>query len=75
MRLPHISTSMLVKAFLRMGFEELSRKNSHIKIVDPNDATRYAAIPNHKGIDLSVGSLRNILKSTRVEVKDLLKYV
>jgi predicted RNA binding protein YcfA (HicA-like mRNA interferase family) len=75
MRLPQITTAALLRAFIRLGFEEKSRANSHIKVVYPTDATRYASIPCHKGATISVGSLRNILKSTRVDVEELKRYI
>lgn len=73
MGMPQVSTAVLIKAFIRLGFIELNRNNSHIKVSDPNDPSRYAAIPNHKGAKVAPGTLRNILKSTKVEVKELMK--
>lgn len=71
MTMPQVSTAHLVKIFYKLGFVEKNRNNSHIKIVHMNDASRYAAIPNHKGVCVAPGTLRNILKSTRVDVKEL----
>jgi len=71
MMMPQVSTAYLLKAFSRLGFVEKNRNNSHIKIVHTEDATRYAAIPNHKGANVAPGTLRNILKSTRVNVNEL----
>ena len=69
--MPQISTSALLKALLKLGFVEKNRNNSHVKIVHMDDASRYAAIPNHKGACVAPGTLRNILKSTRIDVKQL----
>ena len=71
MNMPQVSTAYLLKAFMKLGFVEKNRNNSHIKIVHMDDASRYAAIPNHRGANVAPGTLRNILKSTRVELNDL----
>lgn len=71
MSMPQVSTSNLLKAFFRLGFIEKSRVNSHIKVIHSQDASRYASLPNHRGMPVSPGSLRNILKSTRVSIDEL----
>ncbi len=71
MSMPQVSTSNLLKAFLRLGFIERSSVNSHIKITHNQDASRYASLPNHRGACVSPGSLRNILKSTRISIEEL----
>lgn len=75
MGMPQITTATLLKAFIRLGFVERDRKNSHIKIVHPDDQSRYAAIPNHRGANVAPGTLRNILKSTKVDVNELKRYI
>ncbi len=75
MGMPQITTASLLKAFIRLGFVERDRKNSHIKIVHVDDQSRYAALPNHKGTYVAPGTLRNILKSTRVDVSELKRYM
>lgn len=69
--MPQVSTAVLLKAFYKLGFIEKNRNNSHVKIVHMSDASRYAAIPNHKGQPVAPGTLRNILKSTRIDAKEL----
>jgi len=69
--MPQVSTAILLKAFQKLGFIERDRRNSHIKIVHIYDASRYASLPNHKGACVAPGTLRNILKSTRVDVREL----
>ena len=72
MRMPQIHTTTLLHALLRLGFLERDRKNSHIKVYDPLDPTRHASLPNHKSASyVPLGTLRNILKSTRVSVEDI----
>lgn len=75
MNMPQVSTAVLLKAFVKLGFIEKNRNNSHIKIVHMIDASRYAALPNHKGQNVAPGTLRNILKSTRVDVDELKKII
>lgn len=75
MGMPQISTPVLIKAFVRLGFVEKNRNNSHIKMVHCDDASRYAAIPNHRGANVAPGTLRNILKSTRIDVDELKMYI
>lgn len=69
--MPQVSTAVLLKAFLKLGFVEKNRNNSHVKIVHMYDSSRYAAIPNHKGACVAPGTLRNILKSTKIDVREL----
>lgn len=69
--MPQISTTSLLKVFLRLGFIERDRRNSHIKIVHMHDSNRYASLPNHKGACVAPGTLRNILKSTKVDANEL----
>jgi predicted RNA binding protein YcfA (HicA-like mRNA interferase family) len=69
--MPQVSTSVLLKAFYKLGFVEKNRNNSHVKIVHMHDPSRYAAIPNHRGQCVAPGTLRNILKSTRIDVQEL----
>lgn len=69
--MPQVSTAVLLKAFYKLGFVERDRKNSHIKIVHMYDASRYASLPNHRGVCIAPGTLRNILKSTRISAEEL----
>jgi predicted RNA binding protein YcfA (HicA-like mRNA interferase family) len=69
--MPQVSTAILLKAFIKLGFVEKDRRNSHIKIVHMYDASRYASLPNHKGQSVAPGTLRNILKSTKVDAHEL----
>ena len=74
--MPQMNTTTLLNALLRLGFRERDRKNSHIKVYDPQDPTRHASLPNHKSASyLAFGTLRNILKSTRVDVEELRKCI
>ncbi len=69
--MPQVSTTALLKAFIKLGFVERDRRNSHIKIVHMHDAGRYASLPNHRGANVAPGTLRNILKSTRISAEEL----
>lgn len=69
--MPQVSTTSLLRAFIKLGFIERDRRNSHIKIVHIYDAGRYASLPNHRGQNVAPGTLRNILKSTKVDLNEL----
>lgn len=75
MKMPQLHSTTLLKAFLKLGFIEKNRDSSHIKVFDPNNPIRYAAIPNHRSTTISPGTLRNILRSTQISVDELEKVI
>ncbi len=69
-KLPIVSSSELIKAFRRMGFEIVSQKGSHIKMRDSQNRT--AIIPSHKMINK--GTLKKgILNPLGITVEELIK--
>ncbi len=69
-KLPQVSSSELLKAFKKIGFEVISQKGSHIKIRD--NLNRTAIIPNHKSINK--GTLKKgILNPLNISVEELIK--
>lgn len=69
--MPQISTATLLKALMSLGFIERDRRNSHIKVVHSQNASRYASLPNHRGANVAPGTLRNILKSAKISSEEL----
>lgn len=69
--LPQVSGERLLRALSRAGFVEAHRRGSHVMLVDPDDPTRVAVVPVHKGRDLPPGTLRAILRGAGVSVDAL----
>ena len=73
-KLQKISGEKAVKALVKMGFERLRQKGSHVilKKMTPNGAIG-TVVPMHK--ELAVGTLRGILKQARVEPDEFMKFL
>ena len=72
-KLPVISAQVLIKVLLRIGFEIVSQRGSHIKLLrEIGRKTQMVIVPNHK--ILKPGTLRNgILKAIDISVDELNK--
>lgn len=69
-KLPVLSARKLIKAFKKMGFDEIRQTGSHI-VMKHTDG-KIAIIPNHKQI--KKGTLRNgILKPLNISIEELMK--
>jgi predicted RNA binding protein YcfA (HicA-like mRNA interferase family) len=69
-KLPQISSKKLIKALQKDGWYVVSQKGSHIKLYKDNQTgISIVIIPNHKTI--KKGTLSNILKSTKLDIKKL----
>lgn len=67
-KLPQLSGAELIKALGNLGFEAVSQKGSHVKLVHPDG--RIAIVPNHKVI--KPGTLKKgILNPLGISVDEL----
>lgn len=72
-KLPQVSGKKTVKALIKIGFEKISQKGSHIKLRrELNDRIQTVTVPNHKVI--RKGTLRNgILKPINLSVEEFIR--
>lgn len=72
-KLPVISAQVLIKVLLKIGFEVVSQRGSHIKLRrEVGRKVQMVIVPNHK--ILKSGTLRNgILKAIDLSVDELNK--
>ncbi|HVL51291.1 MAG TPA: type II toxin-antitoxin system HicA family toxin [Actinomycetota bacterium] len=70
-RLPIVTGAEAIKALGRAGYEQVSRRGSHVKLRNP--AGRTVIVPMHH--ELAQGTLRSILRQagiTNEEFRELL---
>lgn len=68
MKLPLYSGKQVLRALERLGFEEVSRKGSHVKMKHPDG--RLIVFPFHDEIDRF--TLKGALKDAEIEIDDFL---
>ncbi len=71
MKLPLLSGRQVFSTLKRLGFEEVHRKGSHIKMKHPDG--RKIVFPYHNEVDRY--TLKGALNDAEVEVKDFLKNI
>ncbi|NOH04631.1 MAG: addiction module toxin, HicA family [Chloroflexi bacterium] len=71
MKLPLLSGRQVVAALTRLGFVEIHRKGSHVKMRHPDG--RVIVFPFHDEVDRY--TLKGALRDAGVEIKDFLKEV
>ncbi len=71
MSLPLLSGRQVIKALERLGFVEVHRKGSHVKLIHPDG--RRIVIPFHDEVDRN--TLRVALRNAPVAVDDFLANV
>ncbi len=68
-KLPQVSSSSLIKVLNKLGFQQVSQRGSHIKMVHTDG--RIVTIPNHK--EIKKGTLKKgILNPLGITVKELI---
>jgi predicted RNA binding protein YcfA (HicA-like mRNA interferase family) len=73
-RLPIVNFSKMEKFLLRLGFETVRQKGSHVFYRHPDGRT--TTVPNHPGRDLARPLIREILREIKLspdDFQDLLK--
>lgn len=68
MKLSLVSGRQAVKAFIRLGFAEVSRKGSHVKMKHPDGRT--IVFPFHDEIDRF--TLKGALRDADIEINDFM---
>lgn len=71
MKLPLVSGKQVVKALNRLGFAEVSRKGSHVKMKHSDG--RLIVFPFHDEIDRF--TLKGALKDAEVEIEEFIKFL
>lgn len=68
-QLPLISGKIAVKIFIKIGYQSIRQKGSHIRL--RHSKRKPLTIPNHK--ILGKGLLRKLLRDSELSVEDFLK--
>ncbi|QGP92543.1 HicA toxin of bacterial toxin-antitoxin [Neomoorella glycerini] len=73
--LPHITGPELIRALQRLGFYVARRKGSHNFLPHVEDPTRVAVVATHNGETIPPGTLTAILRTAKITVEELRKYI
>jgi predicted RNA binding protein YcfA (HicA-like mRNA interferase family) len=73
--LPVISGREVVRALTKAGFVVDRIAGSHHLMVFPGDPTRTVTVPVHAGRDLKPGTLRSIIRQTRLTVEEFSEFL
>jgi len=71
MKLPLLSGKQVLSALTRLGFNEVHRKGSHVKMKHTDG--RLIVFPFHDEVDLF--TLKGALRDAEIEVEDLIKQI
>jgi predicted RNA binding protein YcfA (HicA-like mRNA interferase family) len=66
--LPVVSGRQAIRALETLGYEEVSRRGSHVKL--RNESGRTVIVPDHR--ELARGTLASILRQAGVQIEDFL---
>lgn len=70
-RMPRISSKEAIRAFERLGFEQVRQTGSHVVIKkQTEDGAIGCVVPMHR--ELKIGTLSGILKQARVTVEEFI---
>ena len=73
MKLPVVSGSEAVKAFLKVGFEFDMQHGSHIILRRADPPHRRLSVPNHR--ELAKGTLRTLIREAGLTVEEFVSLV
>jgi len=73
--LPVISGREVVRALTKAGYVVDRIAGSHHVMVFPGDPTRTVTVPVHAGRDLKPGTLRSIIRQTRLTVEEFSEFL
>jgi predicted RNA binding protein YcfA (HicA-like mRNA interferase family) len=71
-RLPQVTSRTMISALQRAGFIVAGSKGGHQYLEHKDDPRRWTTVPMHPG-DLREGTVRAILKQTKLSRKEFLK--
>jgi len=71
-KLRRVSGKQTIAALERLGFRQMRQRGSHVILKkDTPEGTIGCVVPLHR--ELAIGTLRGILKQTKVSVEDFVK--
>ena len=73
--LPVIGGREVVRALTKAGFVVDRIAGSHYVMVFAGDPTRTVTVPVHAGRDLKPGTLRSIIRQTRLTVEEFSEFL
>ncbi|MEX2682597.1 MAG: type II toxin-antitoxin system HicA family toxin [Candidatus Sigynarchaeota archaeon] len=70
-KLPPVSGDQAIKVFLKLGYETVHQKGSHVRLKHPSDVQRRPlTVPLHK--ELKIGLLRRLLNDANLSHDEFL---
>jgi len=70
-KLPRVDAKTMEKVLFYLGFQKVRQKGSYAFYRHPDG--RSTTIPHHKGKDLAVPLIREILKEIKISVKEFIE--
>lgn len=70
-RLPTLTSSRIIKALQKSGFQIKRQRGSHVYLQHPDGRT--TVVPVHQGEDIGRGLLRKILRDVKMEPEEFQK--
>lgn len=71
-KMPRISSKEAIRAFERLGFEQIRQTGSHVVMRKMTEVGKIGCVvPMHR--ELKVGTLRGILKQAQVTVEEFIE--
>ena len=72
-RLPRANGRQVLRALERAGFRTVRIRGSHHHLEHENDASRIATVPVHGNQILSLSVMRNIIRTSKLTVEELIE--
>lgn len=72
-KLPQVTGSELVGALQKAGFEITRQRGSHVQVrrEEPDGGITTFPVPLHSGKTIKKGTLKGILRKSRMEIEEL----
>ncbi len=71
-KVPIVKPAQLIKALKRAGFTVVRQKGSHVHLRHP-DRPDVVTVPNHPGVEVKRGTLKNILDRADLTVTEFVE--
>lgn len=66
-----VSGHDVIKALVKIGFQVVGRRVSHVRLKKKNGKTLIVIVPDHR--ELTRGTLRSILRQTNLSLEEFLE--
>jgi predicted RNA binding protein YcfA (HicA-like mRNA interferase family) len=66
-KIPVVRSNQLLKALESVGFREVNRTGSHVKL---RRGSQIAIVPDHGSKDVPLGTLRSVLKQAGLSIEE-----